>query len=216
MQRHVLGTLALVVSAAAVSSVLAQAPAQPPRPASPRGSAAVQVAGQWTSADGGGQRYTGGKWITIDYGRPILRGRGKIFGTGADYGKTVSDDGPVWRAGANATTQLTTEAPLVFAGKTLAPGTYNVFVELKEAGWTFVVSNQPVQEKYDPNDKVKLFGAYNYDPKFDLVRVPMKMATAPFSFEQFTIAFVDVTSTGGSIAMMWDRQIATVPFTIGS
>ena len=41
----------------------------------------------------------GGKWIEITYSRPILRGRTNIFGTGADYGKAVSDGSPVWRAG---------------------------------------------------------------------------------------------------------------------
>jgi hypothetical protein len=214
MRTHALGVLALVVGAATIST-LAQAPAQPQRQPSPRGSAEVEVGGRWAAADGG-QRYSGGKWISIDYGRPILRGRANIFGAGSDYGKQVSAGSPVWRAGANGTTRLETEVPLVFGGKTLAPGAYNVFVDLKESAWTFVLTNQPVQEKYDPNDKVRLAGAYNYDPKFDLVRVPMKLATAPVSFEEFTIGFVDMTSTGGAIAMMWDKQIATVPFTIGS
>ncbi len=34
-------------------------------------------------------RYSGGKWIVIDYGRPILRGRTNISGAGPDYGKKV-------------------------------------------------------------------------------------------------------------------------------
>jgi hypothetical protein len=162
------------------------------------------------------ERYSGGKWITIDYGRPLLRGRANIFGAGADYGKVVSAGAPVWRAGANATTALSTEVPLTFGGKTIAPGTYSVFVELKEQGWTFVLSSQPVQEKYDPNDKVKLFGAYNYDAKYDVVRVPMKMAKSPVSVEQFTVGFVNMTQAGGSIAMWWDKDLATVDFTVGS
>lgn len=202
---------ALIVAGATVTT-LAQTPAPP---ASPRGTASAQVGGTWTTQEGR-QRYTGGKWITIDYGRPLLRGRAGIFGTGADYGKTVSADAPVWRAGANATTTLTTEAPLVFGGKTVAAGTYAVFVELKEQGWTFVLSSQAIQEKYDPADKQKLFGAYNYDAKYDVVRVPMKMAGSPISIEQFTIGFVNVTQTGGSIAMWWDKSVATVDFSAGS
>ena len=43
-------------------------------------------------------------------------------------------DAPVWRAGANATTKLKTEVPLMIGGKTLAPGSYDIFVELKEGG----------------------------------------------------------------------------------
>ena len=210
MRMH--ATSAALIIAAATVSTLAQTP---PPPLSPRGTAAAQVSGTWAQ-EGARQRYTGGKWITIDYGRPLLRGRATIFGAGADYGKVVSAGAPVWRAGANATTALSTEVPLVFGGKTIAAGTYSVFVELKEQGWTFVLSSQPVQEKYDPNDKVKLFGAYNYDAKYDVVRVPMKMAKSPVSVEQFTIGFVNMTQAGGSIAMWWDKDLATVDFTVGS
>ena len=52
-----------------------------------------------------------------------------------------------------------------------------MFVELKESGWTLIVSTQPTQEKYDANDKTKIWGAYGYDPKFDVVRAPMTMVT---------------------------------------
>jgi hypothetical protein len=183
--------------------------------ASPRGSAAAQVGGTWEKTDRG-QRYTGGKWITVDYGRPIIRGRQNIFGSGAEYGKQVLGNATIWRAGANETTRLTTEAPLVFGGTTVEPGTYSVFVDLKEGAWTFVLSTQPVQEKYDPDDKTRTYGAYNYDPQFEVVRVPMKLRDAPVSAEQFTIAFVDMTPQGGSLAMWWDRTLATVEFTVGA
>jgi len=33
--------------------------------------------------------------------------------------------------------------------------------------------------------------------------------------DQFTIAFIDMTPAGGRLAMMWDRTLATVPFTFG-
>jgi hypothetical protein len=211
MKTHTTLAAALIVAGATLTT-LAQTAAPP---LSPRGTASAQVSGSWATQDGR-QRYSGGKWITIDYGRPLLRGRANIFGAGADYGKVVSAGAPVWRAGANATTALSTEVPLVFGGKTIAAGTYSVFVELKEQGWTLVLSSQPVQEKYDPNDKVKLFGAYNYDAKYDVVRVPMKMAKSPVSVEQFTIGFVNMTQAGGSIAMWWDKDLATVDFTVGS
>ena len=71
-----------VAVAAAAVLVHAQAP-EVKLPASPRGSAAVQVAGSWTGT-GDERRYTGGKWITLDYGRPIMRGREPIFGVRRD------------------------------------------------------------------------------------------------------------------------------------
>src|SRR5690606_9777203 len=41
-------------------------------PLSPPGQAAIQVGGTWTET-GGGRRYTGGRWIVVDYSRPLLR-----------------------------------------------------------------------------------------------------------------------------------------------
>ena len=202
----VLGLLACSALAIAQQSA-------PQRRPSPSGTAAVEVGGSWSAPDKDGERrYQDGKWIEITYSRPILRGRTSIFGSGADYGKTVNGGSPVWRAGANLTTRLKTEVSLVLGNKTLAPGEYSLFVELKESGWTLIVSNQPVQEKYDANEKVKTYGAYNYDPKYDVVRVPMKMVTPQVSIDQFTIAFVDMADKGGKLAMAWEKTGAVVPF----
>jgi hypothetical protein len=209
MQLRSVTVAALLAGAALVAGLAAQSSPI----ASPRGSAATQVSGTWEKTERG-QRYTGGKWITVDYGRPILRGREQIFGSGAEYGKQVLGNATIWRAGANETTRLTTEAPLVFGGKTVEPGTYSVFVDLKEGAWTFVLSTQPVQEKYDPKDKERTYGAYNYDPTFEVVRVPMKLVDSPVSVEQFTINFVNMTQRGGSLAMWWDKTLATVDFTV--
>lgn len=193
-----------------------QTPAAAPMPASPRGTAAAQVGGKWVEPKpGAAPRYQEGKWITVDYGRPILRGRPDIFGKGAEYGKTVSGGLPVWRAGANQTTLLKTEVPLVFAGKTIPAGEYSVFVELKEGAWTFILSNQPYQQKYDRENKTATWGNYNYDAKFDVLRAPMKLQTSSVSVEEFTIGFVNMTAQSGSLVMWWDKAMATVDFTVG-
>lgn len=181
-------------------------------PSSPRGLAAIQVGGEWTD-NAANPQYRNGKWITVDYGRPILRGRHDIFGAGADYGRVISDGSPVWRAGANDTTRLTTQATLQFGANSVPPGTYNVMVDLKGGAWTLVLTNQPVQPKYDPNDKVNLYGSYNYDATFDVLRAPMNVDVAPVAFEQFTIDFVDVSASGGTLLMIWGDTVATVPFT---
>ncbi len=150
----------------------------------------------------------------MTYSRPMLRGRTDIFGKGADYGKKVSDNEKVWRVGANATTKWKTEVPLMIGGKRVEPGSYAVFVELKEPAWTFILSTQPTQDKYDENDKTKIWGAYGYDPKFDVVRVPMTMVQPKASIDQFTIAFVDMTDDGGKLALAWERTAGVVPFTV--
>jgi hypothetical protein len=185
------------------------------KPLSPAGTAATMVGGTWSAPDKDGERsYSGGKWIEVAYSRPMLRGRADIFGKGADYGKGVNAGAPVWRAGANQTTKLTTEVPLTIGGKKVEAGSYDVFVELKEGAWTLILSTQPTQEKYDRAEKTKIWGSYGYDPKFDVVRVPMTMITPAVSIEQFTIGFADMTDAGGKLSMAWEKTGAVVPFTV--
>ena len=124
-----LRTAILVVAAAAM--LVAQTP--PARPMSPPGTAHAQVLGNWSKPARpaftlGRENYEGGKWIEITYGRPLERGR-DVFGSGENYGKAALDVGapgfpppPVWRAGANQSTRLKTEATLVFGDKTIPPG----------------------------------------------------------------------------------------------
>ena len=201
--RPLVATIAVVAATAVIS---AQRP-EIKLPPSPRGAAEMQVLGKYEKG-----RYVGGQWITIDYSRPILRGR-DVFGTGANYGKVANPDSPVWRAGANDTTRLTTQASLTFGTTTLKPGVYNVFVDLKENAWNLVLTTQGVQPKYDPNDKVLLYGSYNYDPKFDVLRVPMRMMPLPIALEQLTIGFSDVRTDGGTLFIAWDKTMGAADFT---
>jgi len=215
--KNVLTTTAAALALAGAVALAQQAAAPAPMPASPRGTAATQVSGQWATAKPGDTpRYRDGKWIVVDYGRPILRGRTDIFGEGAEYGKKVNDGSPVWRAGANQTTRFRTEAPLVFAGKTLPAGEYSLFVDLKPGAWTLVFSSQPHQTKYDPNNKTETWGSTGYDPKFDVLRVPMQTTVGGTSWDQFTIAFIDMTQNSGTLAMAWEKTVAKVAFSVGS
>ena len=206
--------LALIALAVTASSTFVIAQQQ--RPASPPGTAATVVGGKYVKTERG-QRYEGGKWIEITYSRPILRGRLNVFGEGAEYGKTVSDGGPVWRAGANASTRLTTEVPLDIGGKVVPPGEYSLFIELKNnKEWTLIVSSHAAQQKYDPENKAALWGAYNYTPDKDAARAPMKVETIPFSVEQLSWGFTDVTDQGGTIRLWWDKTMASVPFKVAT
>jgi hypothetical protein len=198
------------VAALAAVAVHAQAPKLP---ASPEGRAQVQVGGKW--AQGQEASYEGGKWIEITYGRPGLKGRTNIFGAGASYGKVVNAGAPVWRAGANVSTRLRTEVPLVIGGKPVPAGEYSVFIDLKDGAWTFVLSDWAAQKTYDPNNKAALWGAFGYTPDKDVVRVPMKMSKNTMSVEQLTWSFVNMTATGGELAIMWDKEVAVVPFKLG-
>jgi hypothetical protein len=201
------------VAIAALTTVVIGAQA-PKLPASPAGAAQVQVGGKWATVQGE-PAYQGGKWIEITYGRPGLKGRTSVFGSGANYGKDVNAGAPVWRAGANVTTRLRNEVPLVIGGKTIAPGEYSVFIDLKEGAWTLVLSTWEAQKTYDPNNKAALWGSFGYTADKDVVRVPMKMSKNTMTVEQLTWDFVNMTVTGGEMAIMWEKDVATVPFKLG-
>jgi hypothetical protein len=158
--------------------------------------------------------YQNGKWIEIAYGRPIKRGR-DLWGSGASYGQMLDAGAPIWRAGANVSTRLKTELPIVVAGKTVAPGEYSVFIDLKPNNWTLVVSSWAAQQTYNPNNRNALWGAFDYTAAKDVARARMTLGTLPFSVDQLTWNFLDMTETGGKIAIMWDTVVASVPFTVG-
>jgi len=196
-----LGLRAAVIALVLVCLVAGLALAQDDGPKSPKGSAATQI---------------GEAWITVSYSRPILRGRAGIFGSGDSYGGALLAGAPVWRAGADVTTRITTGLDLDFNGTKVPAGEYSLFIELKEDGWTGILSSQPHMGHPD-RDKMAngiTWGAYGYDPEHDVVRVPMAVTVNERSIDQMTIVFTDVTDAGGALAVVWDNQIGVLPFTV--
>ncbi len=205
------GALGSTVRQTRGASLTTQA-GQPPveRLASPAGSSAIELGGRYDRQGS----YVGGRWMEIKYGRPIKRGR-DLFGP-PDFADALADGAPVWRAGANTSTRLLTEIPVVIGGKTIAPGEYTVFIDLKRNDWTLIISAWPAQlDGYNTDDRTALFGAYDYTPEKDVVRVPMTLEAVSRSFEQLSWEFLDVTDAGGKLALLWDKQLAFVPFTLG-
>ena len=207
MKRIVLAAVVL-----AVVGLLAGAVSGQRRITSPDGHAATEIRGHYEGAEE--PVYVGGKWIEISYGRPIRRGR-DLWGSGGAYGKYLNRGAPVWRAGADISTYLMSDLPLVINGKTVPAGGHTLFVDLKENNWTFIVSDWQPQQKYNPGDKTKLWGAFGYTRDKDVVRAPMQLTTTPYSTEQLTWEFLDMSDNGGTMALRWDRMMATVAFTIG-
>lgn len=206
----------LVMTALAIVAGSSLVVAQQQRPLSPRGSAATQVAGKYVKTERG-QRYEGGKWIEIDYSRPILRGRTNVFGAGAEYGKGLYAGAPVWRAGADKSTRLKTEVPLEIGGKVVPAGEYSLFIELNgEKNWTLIVSSHAAQERFDRENKTALWGAYEYTPDKDVARAPMKVETTPYSVDQLTWGFTDVGEQSGTLRISWEKTMASVPFKVAT
>jgi hypothetical protein len=176
--------------------------AQGDRVASPEGSSATQLG-------------ENGKWIEITAGRPIKRGR-DLWGSGTAYGKTLlTGNATVWRAGANVSTRLKTEAALQIGGKTVAPGEYSLFIDLKSpTDWTLIVSSWAAKKSGNDPRKDALWGSYNYTPDKDVARVAMKVDKLPVAIDQLTWNFADVTPAGGKLVLMWDTVLASAPFTV--
>lgn len=191
-----------ILVAVLVATMTAAVPltAQQRRPASPEGTSSTQVSG---------------RWIDIVYGRPILRGRTNIYGAGADYGKALYDGGPIWRAGANVSTRLRSEVPLEIGGRRVEPREYVLLIELRnEKEWTLVLTTQSYALTFDPNNKTDLYGGYNYRPDNDVARTPMKVESLPYSVDQLTWWFTDVTPSGGTLRIAWEKTMASAPFRI--
>ena len=156
------------------------------QPKSPRGQAATQTGAGFA------------QWVSVDYSRPILRGRQGVFGDGEAYGKKVNAGAPVWRAGADSSTRLKTEVGLNFGGTALPAGEYSLFIDLKgSTTWELIISSHDAQAEYNPDDKQAIWGAYGYDAGKDVLRAPMTVIANENSIDQLTWVFTGVTEAGG-------------------
>ena len=206
--------LMILTTIAAVSSLALTHTQTPARSPSADGMATIQV-GVWKADDPPGARIATGKWIDVLYGRPLKRGRADLFGSGASYGTALKGGAAVWRAGANLLTRLRTEAPLAFGTKTVPAGEYTMFVDLKSpTDWTLILSSQKTTITDDVPTRAKQWAAFVYAPEMDVLRAPMKVEALPYSVEELTFAFTDVTGTSATLRLMWDTVMASVPFTL--
>ncbi len=83
----------------------------------------------------------GGATVTIDYGRPRLKGR--------DLLKLIQP-GALWRLGSDAPTTIESDADLDFGGTRVAKGKHILLAHYIEPGkWSLVVSSKPASQ-YDP------------------------------------------------------------------
>src|SRR5688572_25518658 len=184
----------------AIIVCVVQLEAQQRRSASPEGTTSTQI---------------DSRWIDIVYGRPILRGRTNIFGSGADYGKTLFDGGTVWRAGANVSTRLRNEMPLEIGGTRIPPGELVMLIDLKnEKDWTLILSSQSYALKFDPQNTKDLYGGFNYRREHDVARAPMTVERLPYAVDQLTWLLTDVTPSGGTLRVAWANVMASAPFKI--
>ena len=140
---------------------------------------------------GAAETTVSGKKVSIEYGRPSLKGRDML---------SQAPVGTVWRTGADQSTTFTTEADLVFGSTTIPKGSYSLFTKRTgEDGWSLVFNKQTGQ-----------WGT-EHDAGQDLATAPLKWVKADAGPDQFTI---ELTSSGnkGEVRMLWGMNVLTAAF----
>lgn len=164
--------------------------------------------------DGNNQKAVVSQWIgpveiSIAYHSPRVHFKaaertGHIWGELIPYGFFDDGFGPSkaqpWRAGANETTAITFSNDVKVEGKELKAGTYGLFLALAKTGpWTWIFS------------KNLGWGAYQYDQKNDVLRVPANPQSASFT-EFLTYGFDDRLPASATAFVQWENK--RIPFKI--
>jgi hypothetical protein len=189
-------TLLLVISLCLLSACGGSSPSPTSTAtASPTATPASEATQQIPSPRGSAEMTLNGKKLTVDYGRPSMRGR-KIMGELVPFNQ-------IWRTGANKATHFTTEADLMMDNVTVPKGTYTLFTIPSEKNWKLIINKQTGQwgTPYKPE--------YEKD---EVARIDMPVETLPNPVEQFTIS-LEPSGEGGILKMQWEQTQASVKFT---
>ena len=166
--------------------------------------AAVSVSAQKTTEvhpGKGGSPHVRTEWtidganISVEYGRPSLKGRPE-----AD----LMPAGQPWRTGADEATVLKTDKPLKFGTLSLQPGTYTLNTQPGEKDWQLIVGKLGKPGQW----------GIPYNATLEIGRTPMSLQKTKAPVEQVTIS-VDDTAKGGTLKVEWGTKSASVPFTVG-
>jgi hypothetical protein len=136
----------------------------------------------------------GNATFTVDYGRPLVRGR-VLVGNILPYDH-------VWRTGANAATQFTTSAPITLAGMRVPAGQYTLWTVPRTDGADLIVNRQTGQ-----------WGT-EYDGTQDLAMAPMTTDTLGTPVEEFTISIAPTSKDRGALTMEWGPFRWTAPIQV--
>jgi Protein of unknown function (DUF2911) len=155
-----------------------------------------------TGVGGGGSPHVRTEWtidgarLSIEYGRPFLKGRPE-----AD----MMPPGKPWRTGADAATILTTDKPLKFGTLSVPAGSYTINTQ-PGAEWQLILGKLGDQSPQPPG--------IPYKPELEIGRAPMKTGKTKAPVEQVTIS-IDDTPAGGTLRIEWGTTSASIPFTVG-
>lgn len=134
--------------------------------------------------------------LTIEYGRPALKGR--------TPGKDIDPyDGKEWRTGADEQTTFITDKALTIGSLKVPAGRYGLHTIPVGGTWQLIV-----------HKREKGWGIPYPGKEGELGRVPMTMGKAPKPAENLTFSIED-TAKGGMLHIDWGTTRASVPLTVG-
>jgi hypothetical protein len=149
----------------------------------------------------GGSPHVKSEWvidganISIEYGRPSLKGRTE---------SELMPAGKPWRTGADEATVLTTDKALKFGTLSLQPGSYTINTQPGDGEWQLIVGKLGKPGQW----------GVPYNASLEIGRAPMAVGKTKAPVEQLMIS-VDDTPKGGALRVEWGTRSATIPFTVG-
>ncbi|MDJ0645784.1 MAG: DUF2911 domain-containing protein [Flavobacteriaceae bacterium] len=108
--------------------------------------------------------------VKVVYGRPSVEKNKEAFGNKIPFGE-------LWRTGANEATEIKLYQDTVFDDVVVKAGTYVLLTIPGENEWEVIL-----------NSNLDVWGAFQYDPKADVVRVKVPVSKAEM-LQSFSIAF---------------------------
>ena len=129
-----------------------------------------------------------GAQISIDYGRPALKGRDML---------SQIKPGELWRIGSGQPTTLDTDKELNFGGTIVPKGKHILLARLVEPGkWMLVFSTKSV---------------FDYDPSAKITEVPLTLENTSDSAELVTITVAEKGGTG-VLDISWGKMRLSASF----
>ncbi|SDS15589.1 Protein of unknown function [Formosa sp. Hel1_31_208] len=135
--------------------------------------------------------------VTVEYSRPSVKGR-TIFGD-------LEPFGGVWRTGANKNTIITFSDDVTIAGQDVKAGSYAMFTKLNSAKQWDVMFYSDTENWGVPA---------NWDDSKVVATAKVDVMEIPFSVETMSIDINNITTSGGTIDIIWEKSYVGVPFTV--
>lgn len=132
----------------------------------------------------------GSAHVSIDYGRPMLKGRDPL---------SMLEPGQVWRLGASAPTTISTDQDLMFGNTRVPKGKHILLAQMTEPGKWVLLASTKAWDAYDSSAKI--------------AETPMKLENGQDSVDQMTIK-LSGHGNQGDLEVAWGTSRLAATFSV--